>query len=617
MKPRGCTIVREKDLRGRLGVVLHGVERRCANSPERSTARAQRAPRTVRETPMLGRYHGKRWSIRSDMNGIHLAVSGIELRPSGPRPEHCFHPESMEPAASERPPQVRFRGITKRFPGGVLANDDISFDIEKGEIHALLGENGAGKTTLMGILAGLHQPDEGYIQLKGERVVFRSPRDAKRHGIGMVHQHFSLVPAFTVAENLALSGGTGGPLFKPRSWSEHLRAEAERLGFDIRPEAYVWELSMGERQRVEVFRLFLEGAKAVINLDEPTSILAPHEAEKLFEHMARFKEAGGSVFLVTHKIDHVLSFADRVTVLRRGRVVASRDVSEVSRDGLADLMVGRHISESPARWAIPRDQSEPPWALEVHSLSVGQVSCPRGLEVQTLTVAAGGIVGVAGVGGSGQDELVAAITRTVPFRGTIRRRGRRGASEAPRLGHVSGDRLGEGIAGSLSLADNLCLRSFHEDGFAWGPFLLRKKMRNKARQLIGAFGISPGDPDAPASTLSGGNLQRVVLARELERDPDLLVAVTPTAGLDIAGVEYVHSQLVSMAANGCGVLLISEDLDELLLLCDRIVVLAEGNVVGDLLRPDFDRRRIGLLMSGSGGDNMDGGAETGVRHDVA
>ncbi len=495
-------------------------------------------------------------------------------------------------------PAVSLLGISKRFPGGVVANDGISCEFRSGEIHAVLGENGAGKTTLMKILGGFYRPDHGEVSLGGRRVSFRSPREARRAGIGMVHQHFSLVPALTVAENLALSDGDHGWFCRPRRWSEFLRREAGKLGLDIRPEASVWELSMGEKQRVEVFRLLLEGARVLI-LDEPTSILAPREAENLFRQLKAFREMGHAIILVTHKIEHVVAFTDRVTVLREGRVVASLETGSATRGDLADLMVGGHLEDGVDAAGRERPPHDGTVVLQVEDLTVKPQLSPCGLSKVSLNVRAGEIVGVAGVSGNGQDELAAAIAGLAQFSGRVslcRVHGENGGVAT--LGYVPGDRIGVGVAGALSISDNLALRSYRENGNSSGPWLKQDRLRERAADLIREFSITPDDPDAIVGTLSGGNVQKILLARELARKPDVLVAVTPTAGLDVATVNYVHATLANMAARGCGILLISEDLDELLLLSDRIVVLFEGRVAGCFDREEMDVQEIGLVMSG-------------------
>ena len=490
---------------------------------------------------------------------------------------------------------VRLQNITKQFPGGVIANQEITCEAKGGEIHAILGENGAGKTTLMKILAGFHTPTDGQIEIDSREMVFHNPKDAKLAGIGMVHQHFSLVPALTVGENLAL-GSPDTPWFlKPKRWNQHLMDSAERLGFDIRPEVNVSQLSMGERQRVEIFRLLLEGARILV-LDEPTSILAPKEAERLFVHLREFAESGHTVFLVTHKIDHVKAIADRVTVLRRGQVVATQESSELSEADLAELMVGRPFELSAPDRPNRHDVSENEIALEVQGLTVAPMSCPSGLTDVSFNLRAGEILGVAGISSNGQDELVAALTGTAKFDGQVHLP----ETQDHQIGFIPGDRRGVGVALPLTVEENLNLRDFQRDGFAFGPLINKARLEAETRKKIEKFGIQPADPKIKTSVLSGGNIQKILLARELANQPDLVIAVTPTAGLDIATVDFVHQEITQQADEGAAVLLVSEDLDELLMLCDRILVLFEGQIVG-IFDADLEaRNRIGLAMSGLG-----------------
>lgn len=499
--------------------------------------------------------------------------------------------EAQQTKAMDRK-RVELQKIDKHYPG-VIANRGVSCDLLAGEIHAVLGENGAGKTTLMKILAGLERPDSGRIIIEGKEWRLGSPRDARRAGIGMVHQHFSLVPALTVSENLALSRPEGVSFFRTGKWIRHLRERAERYGLEIRPEARVSELSMGERQRVEILRLLLEDAKVLI-LDEPTSILAPHEAERLFEQMLSLTSESRSVFLVTHKIEHVFEFADRVTVLRKGEKVATHPVSEVDRRSLASLMVGYEV-EPTGLTPDPPERFRSHVALAVEDLGAAATLSVHHLRDVSFQVRAGEILGVAGVSGNGQDELAAALSGMLSYEGEIRVAGN-GHSDS--VGFVPSDRLSDGLASTLSVRDNLVLHRFRQGPFRNGPFLRHQALDEKARELIESFGVRPTNPAARISSLSGGNRQKVLLAREIDREPAVLVAATPTAGLDFATVDFVHSELRRMASEGCGVVLLSEDLDEILSLCHRILVLFEGRVVGEFTGADADRHAIGLLMSG-------------------
>lgn len=487
------------------------------------------------------------------------------------------------------------REVSKRFRGGILANDRVTVVGRPGEIHAVLGENGAGKTTAMRILAGLIRPDSGVVEVGGLPRHFGSPRDARQQGIGMVHQHFSLVRALTVAENLALGQRESGLLFRPRSWKAELAERAGQMGFDVRLDAPVSELSMGECQRVEIFRLLLEGARILI-LDEPTSILAPQEAQSLFEHLRGLSKRGCAVFLVTHKLEHVRAVADTVTVMRAGRVVGTARNGAWSEEQLLEMLVGRTLRPGPPAVSAPHQGGEP--ALRLANVTSRRRTDSRGLKRVSLEVHPGEIVGIAGFSGNGQEALVDAIAGSTRFSGELELAAANGSGA--RLAIVPDDRYGKGIAPSLSLGDNLALRCFRRPEYQWGPFVRRRKLQEMAQRLIAAFDIRPSDLKTPAGTLSGGNIQKLVLARELQQAPTLLVAVNPTAGLDVATVEFVRDRLLSLAREGVGILLVSEDLDELLVLCNRVLVMFESQVVARFTRAEFDNQRIGAAMVGLG-----------------
>jgi simple sugar transport system ATP-binding protein len=491
------------------------------------------------------------------------------------------------------PPVVSLSAITKKY-SATVANDCVTIEAYSGEIHAVVGENGAGKTTLMKILAGVERPDSGTISIDGRKVSFRGPRDAAEAGIGMVHQHFSLVRALTVAENLALSDRGGGFLFSAKKYARVLEAQAQSLGFELRADAPVWKLSMGERQRVEVLRLVLRGSRVLI-LDEPTSVLAPHETEVLYAHLRRLAEEGHAIFLVTHKVQQVLAAADRISVLRRGRLVASREARGLDETELTQLMVGQALSIEGMR---KPGKLRGNVALRVTDLSVPAGMTPLGLSRVSFELQAGEILGVAGISGNGQDELVAALVGMTGFKGTLW-----SASPLSKIAYIPADRLTMGVAGSLPLEENLALQRYHAPEFSRGPFLRRKALRLFSEKLIADFGIVPSNPSLPLEHFSGGNAQKAVLARELAEDPLLIVAESPTAGLDIATVGLVHRLLLEQAARGAAVLLVSEDLDELLALADRILVLCEGRLAG-VFPPDAEARmEIGLLMTGASGAN--------------
>ena len=522
-------------------------------------------------------------------------------------------PQGAVPAASA-PLAIEAIGVVKSFPG-VIANDHVDFDVREGEIHALLGENGAGKSTLMNVLAGLYRPEEGAIRVGGKPVELRSPRDAIGVGIGMVHQHFALVPSQTVAENVLLG------LDRPRLRLDLDRTEAEitrlatEIGLRVDPSARVWQLSIGEQQRVEIVKMLFHGARILI-LDEPTAVLAPQETAELFATLRAMVDAGRSVVFISHKLGEVLSIADRITVMRAGKVTAAGiDPQGVTRSDLARRMVGRPVLESLQRTAVE------PGAVV---LSVGDVTAlnDRGLPALrgvSLEVRAGEIVGIAAVAGNGQSELAQVITGLRACSGRVVVAGREIAALSARdaiasgVGHVPEDRAGVGSAPNLSLVDNLIMRRFRQPPIARGPFLDDGAARSKAQKLQGAYAISAPTLDTPVRILSGGNLQRLILAREIDAAPRLLVAVQPTRGLDVGAIEGIHQLLLDLREHGAAVLLISEELEELLALADRILVMYEGLVTATVDRPSAaDVDAIGLhMMGGEGATDRDTSATVG------
>ena len=503
-------------------------------------------------------------------------------------------------------PAVTLRGITKRFPG-VVANDGVDFEASEGEVHALLGENGAGKSTLSNILTGLYRPDEGEIELYGERVEFASPRDALDAGIGMVHQHFRLVEPFTVAENVALGDHRAEGrtfLMHPRRIEEHVAELSERYGLAVDPRARVWQLSLGEQQRVEILKALYREAKILI-LDEPTAVLTPQEAEDLFATVRGMAAEGRTIIFISHKLHEVKAVADRVTVLRRGQTVATVEAADATPRSLAALMVGREIDVNRRR---TREAAPGESMLELEDVwAMGDRGLP-GLRGVTLHVRAGETVGIAGVAGNGQRELAETVTGLRPIeRGVVRVAGGAlhggSAREAIRAGiaHVPEDRLGTGVAPGLSIGTNLVLKSHRDGSLASGPLIRLRRIRDRAASLMKLYDIRASGPGVPARQLSGGNLQKVVLAREFSSDPRVLVAASPTRGLDVAAIETVHEYLHRAASDGVAVLLISEDLDEILALSDRIVVLYEGAVAGEVEAIDATPEGVGLLMAGGAG----------------
>jgi general nucleoside transport system ATP-binding protein len=501
------------------------------------------------------------------------------------------------------PPAVQLRGITKRFPG-VVANDAVDFEAAEGEVHALLGENGAGKSTLSNILTGLYRPDEGEILLRGAPVSFHSPRDALDAGICMVHQHFRLVPPFTVAENVILGDhrGEGKKLMVHPGRIERRVAElGERYRIAVDPRARVWQLSLGEQQRVEILKALYREARILI-LDEPTAVLTPQEADSLFETLRVMADEGRTIVFISHKLHEVKAVSDRVTVLRGGKTVDTVETKDATQRSLAALMVGREVALA-ERVEHAGEIGGP--VLEVRELWAAGDRGGDALRGVSLTVRGGEIVAIAGVAGNGQRELAETVTgMRSAARGEVIVDGKRlragDARTAIRAGvaHVPEDRLTTGVAPSLSIAANVVLKSYRGSSVTRGPLLRLRAIRDHAAALIKRYDVRGGGPELPARRLSGGNLQKVVLAREFHGSPRVLVVASPTRGLDVAAIETVHRYLREAAADGVGVLLISEDLDEIRALADRIFVIYEGALVGELDARTSTVEEIGLLMAG-------------------
>ncbi len=497
------------------------------------------------------------------------------------------------------PLAVSMLGIVKRFPG-LVANDHVDFDLRSGEVHALLGENGAGKSTLMNILAGIYRADAGVITVEGRPYDPASPRDAIAAGIGMIHQHFTLVPSLTVTENVLL--GLDEPRFRLRlrEYGERIAALGERTGLRVDPDVAVWQLSVGEQQRVEILKMLYRGARVLV-MDEPTAVLAPQETQELFRTLRAMTLSGGSIVFISHKLDEVLAIADRITVLRRGTVTAAGiPAAGRTRPELARLMVGREVLET-----IDKPPMTPgPVVLDVQGVSARNDRDLAALHDLTLEIRAGEVLGIAGVAGNGQTELAEVITGLRRCIGSIRVNGTEVANHPPRasiatgVAHVPEDRHGTGSAPNLSLTDNLVMKSYRSEPISRGWLLDRLAARRQARDLTTLYEVSAPSVDTEARLLSGGNLQRLIFAREISTGPSLMVAVQPSRGLDVGAVSTVHRLLLERRSAGAAILLISEDLDEILAIADRVAVIYEGRITGIVDSATADMEELGLLMTG-------------------
>jgi general nucleoside transport system ATP-binding protein len=495
---------------------------------------------------------------------------------------------------------LELRGITKRFPG-VVANDHIDLDLRRAEVHALLGENGAGKTTLMNVLYGLYRPDEGEIRLGGKAVSFHSPKDAIAHGIGMVHQHFMLIPVMTVAENIVLANEPtrNGVILDYAAADRRVRELARTFGFAIDPDTPVYDISVGQQQRVEILKALYRGAEILI-LDEPTAVLTPQESTELFGILRTLQREGTSIIFISHKLNEVLEIADRISVLRRGKKIDTVPRAGATEQGLASLMVGRDVLlrvEKP-----PATPSDP--LLEVEDL---QALDDRGLEAVrgiSFNVRAGEIVGLAGVDGNGQSELVEVLSGLRrPVSGRVLLGGSDVTGEGARkiidrgVGHIPEDRQRRGLILEFTLAENLVLHDYEKEPNSRFGWLFPDRIVSWSRRLLERFDVRGGGPQTRASALSGGNQQKVVLAREIGREPRVLLAAQPTRGLDVGAIEFVHRQLVEARDAGKAVLLVSLELEEILSLSDRILVVYEGRIAGEY-GPDVTEDELGIAMTG-------------------
>ncbi len=493
------------------------------------------------------------------------------------------------------------KNITKQFPG-VLANDNVDFDLRQGEIHAMLGENGAGKTTLMNIIYGLYRPDAGQVSVDGQPIVIHSPKDSIQHGIGMVHQHFMLIPVFSVAENIMLGDETTryGALDR-KTVAQRVRELSHQYGLDVDPHALVGQLPVGLQQRVEIIKTLYRDAKILI-LDEPTAVLTPQEAEDLFRIMRELTEKGVSIIFITHKLKEVLAVADRITVMRAGKVVGTVKPKETSEKKLAALMVGREVILK-----VEKGRAKP--GAEVLKVDGLKVHDKRGLESVSgvsFSVRAGEVLGIAGVQGNGQTELVEALTGlTHSPGGQVWFAGSDVTNRMPRtitetgMAHIPEDRLRHGLVLSYAVADNMVLNTYYLPPFGVGGILQPKAIDANARKLVQEFDVRTPSPYVPTSKLSGGNQQKVIVARELSREVKLLIANQPTRGLDVGSIEYIHKEIVAMRDRGLGVLLVSAELDEIMALSDRIAVMYRGQIVTIAEAGKVTREQLGLWMAGA------------------
>ncbi len=496
-------------------------------------------------------------------------------------------------------PMLEMQGITKRFPG-VVANDAVDLTVLPGQVHTLLGENGAGKSTLMKVLYGLNKPDEGRILFEGTEVQINSPTDAIRIGIGMIHQHFMLVPTLTVAENVALGLGGRRGLSDMGPVKAKLRAISDHYGLYVNPDAYIWQLAVGERQRAEILKALYRDAQLLV-LDEPTAVLTPPEVEELFVTLRQMTADGKGLIFISHKLHEVMDLSDEITVLRDGKVSGRTRPSESTRESLAELMVGRPV-------VLTRDVPKTEKGedrLEIRNLHVTGDRGTTAVKDFSLTVRAGEVVGLAGVSGNGQRELADAIfgLRSIDS-GEIKIRGKVPVASNPKtvrsmgLSYVPEERMVDGAIGDFTVAENLLLVDYDKEPYARHGLLNRSAISEWCSKIVSNYGVKTPTIDTPTRSLSGGNIQKVVIAREFSCDAGVLVVAQPTRGVDIGAAEYIHERLLEQRLNGAAILLISEDLDEVIQLSDRIVVVLEGVIMGEIDRADATPQSLGLLMSG-------------------
>lgn len=496
--------------------------------------------------------------------------------------------------------EVRMVKIVKHFPG-VLANDHINFEVKKGEIRALLGENGAGKTTLMNILYGLYQPDEGEIFIGGEKVSLTSPREAINLGIGMVHQHFMLVPTLSVTENVIIGLKELGFLLDLDNVEKEIEKISKKYGLRVDPKAKIWQLSVGEQQRVEIIKMLYRGAKIMI-LDEPTSVLTPQESNSLFEILKKMTDEGKTIIFITHKLDEVMSVSSKVTVLRKGEVVSTLPTNQTSKKELARMMVGREVLFRLEKKPVEKGEI----VLEIEKIKALSDKGILALKGVSFKVFKGEILGIAGVAGNGQKELAEVINglrKSISGKvyidskdvtnfnpGQIIRKG---------VSHIPEDKIRMGLVPNLNLAENLIIKNYKKKPFSNRFFINESYVNSHTDKLIEEFDIDTPDRYIPVKLLSGGNLQKLLLAREISEKPNLIVAVHPTRGLDIGATEFIRGLILKKREEGAAILLISEDLEEILSLSDRIAVIFEGKITGIVKSDEAKLEDIGLMMAGA------------------
>ncbi|MCP4358191.1 MAG: ABC transporter ATP-binding protein [Chloroflexi bacterium] len=503
---------------------------------------------------------------------------------------------------SDTPLAVEMENVTVRFPG-VLANDQVNLTLKSGEIHALLGENGAGKSTLMNVLAGLYKPTEGSVKIHGEPVSFNSPKESIAVGIGMVHQHFMLVPTQSVTENILL--GLNKPRFhlNLKQYDEEILALEEQFGLQVDPTAKIWQLSVGEQQRVEILKTLYRGADILI-MDEPTAVLAPAEIDDLMNTMRSMVAQGKSIIFISHKLHEVTAVADRITVLRKGKVTAEgHSIEGLTKDKLAQLMVGRDVVFSVHR----KPQEAGDVVLAVDNVRAENNKGVTALRDISLEVRSGEILGLAGVAGNGQSELAEVITGLRPCTGSIQVNGQEVANRPPiqairnGVSHVPEDRTKVGSAPNLSITENSIMKSYRQEPIGSGWSINYPLAQENAVELKDAYDILAPNVETMARKLSGGNLQKVILAREISAEPQLMIAVQPTRGLDVGAIESIQTLLLAQREAGTAVLLVSEELEELFALSDRIAVISEGKIMGIISADKADINQIGIMMTGGDG----------------